>query len=157
VRLLAVLLVLVATVPTRAQAEPTTLDALAQRSDAIVLGRCVATHSHWDDHARVIVTDSTLAVERSFKGDAPTTIEVRTLGGQVGAVGMGLSHAATFALGTRAVAFVRHSRFGPYFVISSAEGATLPVTDVAGAAHATLNNTVIDLDDLADRLESTAR
>lgn len=156
VRLLAVVLLsLLAT-----EAAPAQIDALrtvAQRSDAVVLARCIDTRSDWDPSGRVIVTDATLAVERTIMGRADSRITLRTLGGRVGPVGMGASHAPTLAPGARVVAWLRRSRFGPYFVITSAAAGPLAVDERHGAASVTVGDESIDVDELARRLGGRAR
>lgn len=139
-----------------AHAQDAALSVIAERSDAIVLARCVETRSHWDEDARVIVTDVTLDVERSFKGGAATTIAVRTLGGRVGPVGMEASHTARFAPGARVVALLRRSRFGPYFVITSTRTGVLRVVDDPGGDHVAVGGGVMGLDDLATWLGAHA-
>ena len=125
---------------------------IARRADVIVLGRCLATDSHWDGDGRVIVTDVTFTVERSFKGDVARQIDVRTLGGRVGEIGMGASQGSFFAPGARMVALLRRSRFGPYFVIAAPQGSALAVTDGVSGAQVAVGSHLIQVDELARRL-----
>jgi hypothetical protein len=131
--------------------------AIAQRSEAIVVARCTEAHTHWDAGGRVIVTDLTLDIERLIKGETASTIVVRTLGGRIGRTGMGASHAATFAPGDRMVALLRRSRFGSYFVVTSAEAGSLAVVDRPDGAHVTVGNELIDLDSVVRQLEMDAQ
>lgn len=155
VRTLAVLVVwLSIAAPVHAQSDE--LGAIAQRSDTIVIARCVDTHSHWDDARRIIVTDVSLAVERSLKGAAATHIVVRTLGGRAGNIGMGASHATSFTPGVRVVAFTRQSRFGSYHVVTSAALGALVVRDDGAGAYVTLGTRAVDIDQLARRIGKSA-
>jgi hypothetical protein len=152
VRALALLLFLLLSSATRAHAQADDLVAIAQRSDVVVLARCIETHSHWDEDARVIVTDVTLAVERWFKGGEEKMVTVRTLGGRVGTVGMGASHATRFAPNTRIVALLRRSRFGPYFVMTSSAAGPLAVADGPRGPQIAVGVEMMDIEQLADRL-----
>jgi hypothetical protein len=135
---------------------PTGARALARRADTIVLARCIAADSQWDDDAHVIVTRVTLAVERRFKGTGTDTLEVRALGGRVGRVGMRASHAASFAPGERVVTFLRASTYGPYFVVASATAGKMAVTSTAGHSRIAVGGGVtVDLDAFAHWLEAT--
>jgi hypothetical protein len=142
--------------PLSAADVPNAIRAIAQTADTIVLARCIAAESQWDADGRVIVTRVTLAVERLFKGAGTSTLEVRTLGGHIGRLGMGASHAVSFAPGERVVAFLRRSTHGPYFVVASAAAGTIPVTSTAGPSRiAVASGVTLDLDAFAHWLEAT--
>ena len=152
VHALAVLLLVLLSAVASAHGQASDLVTIAQRSDVVVLARCTDVQSHWDETARVIVTDVTLTVERSFRGAEEPRLIVRTLGGRVGVVGMGASHAARFAPDTRIVALLRRSRFGPYLVLTSAAAGPLTVTDGPAGAQVTVGVDRLNLEQLADRL-----
>jgi hypothetical protein len=157
VRALAVVLALVAAAARAPAQVEDDLHSIAQRSDTIVLARCVEMRSHWDEDGRVIVTDATLTVERAFKGDDTGSIIVRVLGGRVGNVGMGVSHGAIFAPGERVVALLRRSRHGAYHVVTSAGSSALIVREDGGSTHATIGNHVVSLDELARQFGTPAQ
>jgi hypothetical protein len=60
------------------------LDQLAQASSDIVQGRVVGQVSRWNDAHTQILTLTTVAVSHTFKGNAPSTLEVQQMGGTVG-------------------------------------------------------------------------
>lgn len=144
---------LVSAAATGAGEPPMRLRAAAQKADVVVLARCVDSHAHWDEDGRVITTDVRLEVERCLKGDVAATIEVRTLGGRVGRVGMGASHAASFVPGARVVALLRRSAYGSYFVVTSATAGLLAAVDSGGQTRVSIGAATVDIDDVARWLE----
>lgn len=60
------------------------LDQLTQASSDIVQGRVVDQVSRWNDAHTQIVTLTTLAVSQTFKGNAPSSLQVEQMGGTVG-------------------------------------------------------------------------
>ncbi len=100
---------------------------LVQRSDIVAFGTCQTAESTWDDQHRFIITTVTFRPSRSFKGDAPTNLTIKLLGGQVGTEGMIASHSAGMNPGEDAVLFLQRSQFGTYYVITGGADGKLPV------------------------------
>ena len=61
-------------------------DEKVDNAAAIILGKCVRTQSKFDPSGRWIVTYSTFAIEKSFKGDTAGEVTLVTPGGSVGSV-----------------------------------------------------------------------
>jgi hypothetical protein len=79
----------------------------------IILGRCIRTESKMDPSGRWILTYSTFAVEKTFKGGAAGEMTVVTPGGQVGSLHQSTVGVPDFREGDEHVLFVKNSRLGP--------------------------------------------
>jgi hypothetical protein len=90
--------------------------ALTRHSDAIVRGRVVTLQSHWTGDKRRIVTDVTVQVEETLKGEPAQTVTIRQPGGIVGDVGQKVSGLAAFHPGEEVVVFLE--RRGPVHVVT---------------------------------------
>lgn len=80
---------------------------------AIILGRCIRTESKMDPSGRWIVTYSTFAVEKTFKGGAAGQMTVVTPGGTVGSLHQSTIGIPDFREGDEHVLFVKNSSLGP--------------------------------------------
>jgi len=60
-----------------------TLEQLIDGADTVVVGKVVAIESRWNAEHTKIYTYTTLEVEEYLKGDGPSTVTIRALGGQV--------------------------------------------------------------------------
>ena len=80
---------------------------------AIILGKCVRTESKLDPTGRWILTYSTFAVEKSFKGGAAGEVTIVTPGGSVGGVHQSTIGVPAFREGDEHVVFVKNTRLGP--------------------------------------------
>lgn len=148
--------VLLAAAPAARAQAPRSLRALAQESDVVVLSTCVKSESFWDDDGRVILTRSTLRIEKVFRGAAPAgEVVVQTLGGTVGDVTMGASHAATLAPHETAVLFLRRSRYGPHHVIWSGTSGKMEVAEGPGGTTMVGGRGGIQIDDFAALLRGS--
>lgn len=84
-----------------------------ENAAAIVLGRCVAQESRWDDAREWILTYSTFEIEKTLKGVPARTITLVTPGGKVGNIAQEVVGAPRFRTGAEHVVFVRESQVGP--------------------------------------------
>jgi len=80
---------------------------------AIILGRCIRTESKMDPSGRWIVTYSTFAVEKTFKGGTTGEMTVVTPGGTVGSLHQSTVGVPDFREGDEHVLFVKNSSIGP--------------------------------------------
>jgi hypothetical protein len=94
--------------------------ALAQQSDVVVVGKVARTKSEWSGNR--IVTQVTLDVGESLKGNPGSSLTVTTLGGEVGGVGEWYSHTASFKADEEVVVFARRDAQGRYSVSGGEEG-----------------------------------
>lgn len=88
-------------------------DDKVDNAQAIILGRCIRTESKMDPSGRWIVTYSTFAVEKTFKGGAAGEMTVVTPGGSVGSLHQSTVGVPDFREGDEHVLFVKNSKIGP--------------------------------------------
>jgi hypothetical protein len=62
------------------QSNDLTMQQMAQRSDAIIMGKCVGSRSTWVDGRR-LVTEAEISVSDAFKGTSAPTVKVALPGG----------------------------------------------------------------------------
>lgn len=110
------------------------LATLVTRSDHAVLATAVRTQSRWDGRGR-IVTDVTLRVEDSMKGDSSAGDEVVlvVLGGEIGDIGMTVAGEPRFTPGDRAIVFAARSSQGRLRPVGMTQG-VLPIVERGGRA-----------------------
>jgi hypothetical protein len=90
---------------------PTSFDDLVREAATIVRAETTEVHSEWRDGAagREIITKVTVQVQRSLKGNAPTTIELVFLGGTIGDTTLELSDRPRFAAGDQDFLFINNA------------------------------------------------
>ncbi len=79
---------------------------LAREADHVVVGTVTGINGEYDPSGTFIRTNVTLEVERSFRGQAPDTLVVRTPGGRVGGVEQVALGVANFEIGERVLVFL---------------------------------------------------
>lgn len=84
-----------------------TVEQMSVKADLVVRAEVRARMSAWDEAHRRIHTYTELAVTETWVGQAPSTIVVRTLGGEVDGIGMRVSGVAHFEVGEDVVLFLR--------------------------------------------------
>jgi hypothetical protein len=82
------------------------LTTLSQGADAIVRATVKESHARKTQDGMRIITDTTLTVSESLKGDAKTEVIVMQPGGVVGEIGQRVEGAATFKPGEEVVLFL---------------------------------------------------
>ena len=110
------LAVALALVPLAAQAtivRAVPFDEKVENAAAIVVGKCVAQQSRWDDARNWILTYSTFRIEKTIKGQPAREITIVTPGGTVGNVAQEVIGVPRFTTGEENVVFVRNSQAGP--------------------------------------------
>ncbi|MGH9456415.1 MAG: hypothetical protein ACRD2J_02095 [Thermoanaerobaculia bacterium] len=113
-RALIVAAALAAAVPAYASiARAVPFEEKVQASDAIVLGRVVATESRWDPQKRWILTYSTLEVDRALKGTPAPRLTLVTPGGSVDGIRQETVGVPSLREGDERIVFVRTSTLGP--------------------------------------------
>jgi hypothetical protein len=139
-RRLVPLLLLALALPARAEVSgpALTLDDLVDRADEIVVAEVVAAEGRWE--GRLVVTDTTVRVQESLKGDAPEAIRLTQPGGTAVHPRLGVrvttvaSGVATLRPGEALVLFVR-TRNGRRHLVGGAQG-KLVLADEPPAATA---------------------
>lgn len=115
---------------------PLSLEELATESTAIVRARVLDRSAAWDDERKRIYTTTVLEVVESVYSAAPLgrEIRVRTLGGEVGEVGMKVAGTPELKLGEEVLLFLRPDGKVPtsFAVIGMNQGRFSMRTDSAG-------------------------
>jgi hypothetical protein len=89
--------------------ERLTLEELAVRAPLIVEGTVRSSESHWSSNGKLIITTTTIEVTDSIKGQAPRTVAVTTIGGQVGRSVLRVAGMPVFKPGEATVVFLEPS------------------------------------------------
>ena len=110
---LALAILLVVPAARAAIAAAASFDEKVDNAAAIILGRCIRTESRMDPSGRWIVTYSTFAVEKSFKGSVAGEMTVVTPGGTVGSLHQSTVGVPDFREGDEHVLFVKNTSIGP--------------------------------------------
>jgi hypothetical protein len=82
------------------------LEEITGRAEVIVLGMVESAEGAWSEDGRIIVTRSTVSVERALKGGPRAQVIVETPGGRVGDQTLIASGAPVFRAGDRVVLFL---------------------------------------------------
>ncbi len=106
-----------ATAQTAQQAK---LRLLTHEADLIVRGRVISQQSHWGTRG-LLESDSVIAVHYAIAGRAPMSLIVRSEGGYLPELGVGLraSHAPDFRIGEEVLLFLQQA--GPHFSVVQEE------------------------------------
>lgn len=114
-------------------AEALDLVALTDQAAHVVVADAVADAVGWDDRGR-IVTDVTLRVVETFKGDtAPgAALVVRTFGGAIDGLGMRVTGAARIPVGARVLLFAHVAGDGWLRPVGMSQGVMRVVADDGG-------------------------
>jgi hypothetical protein len=99
---------------------PQSLDDLVVRAGAVVLALPMERTSVWEGGR--IVTYTRVEVREAVAGDAPSSLWVRTLGGEVGDLGQHVDGEATLTIGKATLLFLESAGSGTYAVAARAQG-----------------------------------
>jgi hypothetical protein len=92
--------------------ERLTLQDLTVRSQSIVQGIVRGSRSYWSPNGKLILTSTTIEVTESIKGQggqAPRTVDITTVGGQIGDTVLRVGGMPSFAPGESTIVFVERS------------------------------------------------
>jgi hypothetical protein len=95
--------------------ERLTLEALANRAGRIVEGTVRGSRSYWSSNRKLILTTTTIEVDDAIKGRSTRSIEITTVGGQVGDAVLYVAGMAKFRPGESTIVFVEES--GVYLTV----------------------------------------
>src|SRR5262245_46825420 len=82
------------------------LDGLVKKSDRIVIGKVRSSRTYWSSNGKLILTNYTIDVEETIKGQAARTLELTTIGGTIGDLTLQVTGMPVFARDENAVVFV---------------------------------------------------
>ncbi len=128
---------------------PLSIEDLTARSPTVVRATVKQRQSVWDDAHKRIYTLTELSVSEVIHGDAPTTVVVKTIGGQVEGIGMKVSGMPRLAADEDVVLFLRPAgrdftvvgmSQGLYRLEKDAQGRMLAVPGVEGVAFVRNSN-----------------
>jgi hypothetical protein len=91
------------------------LDELVKKAHTIVLGKVTGSRTYWSTDKKLILTDYTLDVDESIKGQLARTVSVTTIGGKIDDVELYVSGMPSFQKGEDTVVFIEQS--GAYQVV----------------------------------------
>jgi hypothetical protein len=114
---------LLAPLPARATlVRPTTVEAMARRSDAVVRGFVVSRRSEWAGEGKRIITVVEIETSDVWRGEAPAAFTVVVPGGTVGGIGQHVAGAPQFTVGEEVALFLRRAGPGRFRVKNLALG-----------------------------------
>jgi hypothetical protein len=110
--------------------ERLSLDTLVKKSNRIVIGKVRSSRTFWTSDRKLILTNYTIEVQETIKGQDASTVEITTIGGKIGDLTLHVAGMPQFEKDENAVVFVEKS--GIYstvvglgqgkFAISNGEG-----------------------------------
>jgi hypothetical protein len=136
------------------------LEELALRSEACVLGRVVDARTHWNEDRTVIVTTFTLDVEEPLAGRASTgPLVLHRVGGELEGLRLGYSGMPELEVGDRAVVFLREAAPEAWIVSGLRQGVLqeqdgLLERDLRGVLGAPAPRERLGLDSLRERVRA---
>lgn len=108
-------------------ADALTMGELVQRADRIALVRVLSQATEYDSRGRIVTRVRVRVEEGLLAANAGDELDVVSLGGIIGDLGMQIAGEPSFEDGERALVFVRHIN-GIYRPIGMSQG-VFPVTD----------------------------
>lgn len=103
------LLAALSTVTHATTVERFTLDDLSRRSQTIVEGVVRGSRTYWSPDGKLILTNTTIEVTDAMKGQVARTVEVTTVGGQIGDTVLHVGGMPAFIPGESTIVFVERS------------------------------------------------
>jgi len=97
------------------------LDSLVRKSNRIVIGKVRNSRTHWSANGKLILTSYIIDIQETLKGTAASTMELTTIGGQIGDLTLHVAGMPVFTKDENAVVFVENT--GTYStVVGLAQG-----------------------------------
>jgi hypothetical protein len=122
---MAVLLVCLLVLPDSSaycQAKRASLEELARESTSVVLGKCTAKRSFWNEGRTKIFTEVTIDVEDEVKGSTGSQAVITIPGGRVGNTLYDVSDMPVFVEGEEVIVFLWRHPDGKNLVTGSVQG-----------------------------------
>jgi len=101
---------------------PLSVNELTRYSSDVVEAQAVSAYSEWNPQHTLIFTYTTFSVERALKGQAPQSITVKQIGGQIGKDSVRVAGVRYFHAGDRSVLFLQQSADGTYGITGMIQG-----------------------------------
>ena len=130
-----------------AQEEALKIEKLAQDSELILTGKVIHKESSWNASKTRIYTRTTLQVEERLKGtDNQKSVEITTLGGEVGDVGEIYSHMPRFDENEEVLVFLKKDEDNKsYHVMHGKDGKIRLLSDIKTRKKVTGSNTKLEV------------
>ena len=112
------------------------LSALVERSDAIAHGVVVGQASFLDEERDLVLTRTTLQIDRSYMGETSPIIQIQQIGGEFGDRVTKITGDASFTPGEEVIVFMKSGGGDLYYLTSMAQ-AKYGVTREGGAIKVT--------------------
>jgi len=103
------------------------LEDLVKKAHTIVVGKVIGTRTYWSADRKIILTDYTIEVGESLKGQAARSLSVTTVGGKIGDLELYVSGMPAFQPGENAVVFIEQS--GAYQTVVGLEQGEFTVSN----------------------------
>ena len=91
------------------------LEDLVKKAHRIVAGKVRGAKTYWSGNGKLILTDYTVQVDESIKGDSPGSFQITTIGGKIGTLELHVSGMPSFRNDENVVLFTESS--GSYEVV----------------------------------------
>lgn len=114
------------------------LDSLVKKAHKIVVGKVRNSRTYWSDNGKLILTNYTIDVEETIKGEASRTVELTTIGGTIGNLTLHVAGMPSFSKDESAVVFVESS--GSYSTVVGLDQGKFTI------ANGEVSNKVSDLE-----------
>src|SRR5262245_34571766 len=85
------------------------LEDLVKKARTIVVGKVTGSRTYWSANGKLIVTDYTVEVDETLKGQTARRIAVTAIGGKIGDLELHVSGMPAFQQGQSAVVFIEQS------------------------------------------------
>jgi len=102
--------------------EKFTLDDLVQKSGRIVVGKCIARESRWNDRNTLILTTSRIVVSEPLKGSSDGFVNVITVGGTLDGITQTVSGMPIFEPEEEVLLFLEPSKNGHWQPLGMSQG-----------------------------------
>ena len=102
--------------------EKFTLDDLVQKSGRIVVGKCIARESRWNDRNTLILTTARIAVSEPLKGSSDGFVNVVTVGGTLDGITQTVSGMPVFEPEEEVLLFLEPSKNGHWQPLGMSQG-----------------------------------
>jgi hypothetical protein len=103
------------------------LEDLVKKAHTIVVGKVIGTRTYWSADRKIILTDYTIEVGESLKGQAARSVSVTTVGGKIDDLELFVSGMPAFQPGENAVVFIEQS--GAYQTVVGLEQGKFTVSN----------------------------
>lgn len=136
------LIFLVLNLSSFAKNDSSVISKLAKKADVILTGKVTQKESNWNSSKTRIYTKTTLQVDEYLKGAGNgTSIEITTLGGEVGDVGELYTHMPRFEDDEEVLLFLkRDARSNEFKVLNGEDGKITIVSDEKTSEKVTNSN-----------------